>query len=215
MKIKGAIFDFDGTLFDSMWVWENIDVEFLSRYNKAPNEKIKASLNELSVRMSAKLFKEEFDLPHSVEEIMTVFGEIAGDRYKNDILPKPFVIDFLQLLKKHNIPMCIATASIKNNVIMALERIDILKYFDFIISGEEMKTGKDNPEIFLLCAKKMNKNPQEVFVFEDALHAIKTAKSAGFVTVGVYDKWAENETEAIKSMCHYYINDFSETEVLY
>ena len=215
MKIKGAVFDFDGTLFDSMWVWENIDVTFLARYNQVPDQEIRESLKELSVLMSARLFKEKFGLTRSVEEIILEFGEIAGERHQNDILPKPYVIDFLEILKANHIPMCIATASIKNNVTAALKRTDMLSYFDFIISGDEMKSGKDNPEIYLICAEKMNQNPRDVFVFEDALHAIKTAKTAGFVTVGVYDQFAEDQTDAIKKECHYYLKDFSETEILF
>lgn len=213
--MKCAIFDLDGTLLDSMWVWENIDVEFLSRYDVIPADEVRKKVKTLSLRQSTELFKDLYDLPDSIENIMSNMSQMGKEKYESEVLLKPFVLQYLNELKENNIPICLATASSKSNVILALTRVGILDLFDLIITSSDIKTGKDNPEIFLTCANQFGVKPQDAVVFEDALHAIQTAKSAGFTVVGVFDKSAHEDTKEIKNISDYYINDFSEMEKLY
>ncbi len=213
--MKYAIFDLDGTLLDSMWVWENIDIEFLSRYELVPTPEVRQQVKSLSFRQSIDLYKTLFGLTQSVEEIICDMSQMGTKKYETEVTIKPFVLDYLKKLKQNNIPMCVATASTKNNVLPALKRLGMLEYFDFVITADDMKTGKDNPEIFHLCAQKFGAHPKDVVVFEDALHAINTAKSAGFRVVAVHDKSAQEEETDIKSLADWYINDFSELDEIF
>lgn len=212
MLIKGAIFDFDGTLFDSMWVWKNVDLEFLSKYNKVPSSEIRQRVKSMSVWDSAKLYNEQYNLNIPIENLVNDFSNIIYEKYKYQIQPKNYVVEYLEQLKSENIKLCIATTSLKKSVLSALERINMTKYFDFIISADDVKTSKESPEMFMLCAKKFNLQPKEILVFEDSLVAIKTAKKQGFNVVGIYDASNSHLTDEIKKHADYYIFDYIEAE---
>lgn len=208
--MKYTIFDLDGTLLDSMGIWENIDVEFLSKYGFKPTDEIRNKLKVLSVRQSSEFFKMEFKLQQSVDEIMSEIAELCVDKYKFEVELKHFVYECLQELKQNNVKMCIASASARRNIISAMTRLKIIDFFDFIIAADDILTGKDNPEIFLTCAERFGAKPEEITVFEDALHAIKTAKKAGFKVIGVYDESAKDDIDEIKKICDKYIYDWNE-----
>ncbi len=212
--IKYAIFDLDGTLFDSMWIWENIDVEFLAKFGYTPTKELREKIKTLSIRQSSEFLKTSFNLPQSVEEIITEIGDIAKDKYKNEVQFKPFALEYLKKLKANGAKLCIVTASMRENVLSSLTRFGAIDIFDFIITGDDMKTGKDTPEIFLKCAKRFQALPRDIVVFEDALYAITTAKNAGFKVIGVYDNTAKEDTIKIKNICDQYIKNFSEMEDL-
>jgi len=213
--MKYAIFDLDGTLIDSMWVWENIDSEFLKIHGEVAPEGIRERLRTLSVRQSSELLKSELNLSQSVEDIMAEIAMLGEDKYKNDVQLKPFVLETLNNFKKNNVKMCIATASVRKNVISVMTRLNLLDYFDFIITCDDIKTGKENPEIYNLCLEKFGANINDIVIFEDSYHAIKTAKKAGFKVIGVYDKSSENDILKIKEICYIYIENLGELEVLF
>jgi HAD superfamily hydrolase (TIGR01549 family) len=212
--MKYAIFDLDGTLLDSMWVWENIDLELLKYYGKTLSTELRERVKVLSVRQSCKLFKEVFSIKDSVEDILALASRIGAENYINFVEAKPFVFDALALLKRKNVRMCIATASMRENVIPAMTRLDLLKYFEFIITADDVSTGKDNPEIFNICADRFGAQAKDVFVFEDSLHALITAKNAGFKTIGVYDQTSESMKEKMMEISDHYLNDMSEIKAV-
>ncbi|MDW7674679.1 MAG: HAD family phosphatase [Bacillota bacterium] len=208
--MKYVIFDFDGTLLDSMTIWDDISVKFLERYGKELTPLLINKLRTLTVRQSAELFKEIFDLSPSVEELTSEIADMAAKEYANNIPLKPFVLDFLEYLSSSKSKMCIATASSRQNVKQVLARFNLQKHFDFIIAAEDIKTGKEQPEIFLECSRRFGAAPSEITVFEDAVHAVKTAKNAGFRVIGVYDKSSEKYRTEIKAICDLYIYNFGE-----
>lgn len=212
--MKYAIFDLDGTLLDSMWVWENIDIEFLAKYNLAPSPQMREKVKVLSVRQATELFIEEFGLPQSAEFLMLEISGLGEEKYRKEVQLKPFVLEALIRLKEQEVRMCIATASSKNNVLAALKRLDLLKFFEFIITADDVKTGKDDPEIYNLCAGKFGAPASEIVVFEDSLHAIQTAKKAGFKVVGVYDKSSEQNIDIIKEISDFYLESMKDLEEL-
>lgn len=213
MNIKGFIFDLDGTLLDSMPIWDNLGAEYLLKkgIQNTPKD-IKNVLKPLSLLQASEYFINMFNIKLSTQLIMDEINNLIEDKYKYQIALKEGVIEFLE--KNKNIKMCIATATYRHLVEYALKRLDIDKYFDFIITSSEVGNSKQSPDIFIRAAGKLGVPINEIVVFEDALHAIVSAKSAGFYTVGVHETAFEKDKEEIIKIADCYINNFNEFEVL-
>ena len=211
MKIKCAIFDFDGTLFDSMFIWDNVGEIYLRSLGKEPKPSMREDVRALSLYQSACYFKQEYDLSLSVEEIMTGINQTIEHFYIHDVLPKPGVVGFLQQMKAANISMCIATASDRYQIEAALSRCGMEHYFDAIFTCSEVGHGKDEPVIFQKAMEHFGADRSSAIVFEDAIHAIQTAKADGFEVVAVFDNSEKRQTE-VRDLSDCYISDFEHTE---
>ena len=210
MELKGAIFDLDGTLLDSMPFWENIGREYLKHKGVNPPENLNEILAAMNLSQSARYFKEVFSIPGSEEEIIREIIGLIESGYLYTLPLKASVIPFLDRLHKNNVRMCVATATDRDLAEAALERLGVLKYFDFILSCSEARVGKDNPEFFRQALTLLKTPQHETMVFEDALHAIKSAKAAGLLVAAVYDKSAHRHQEEIKSIADIYLNSFAD-----
>ena len=208
--MKAAIFDFDGTLFDSMCVWKDIDLVFLAEHGHAPTAEMREMISDMSVWEAAELFKRSFDIALSTEEMVRRFSEIAAVRYRDLVIPKPYVREYLEILHGLQIPICIATACSSQNVISALTRENMINFFDFILTADEIKTGKTNPEIYLVCASRFDLLPEDIMVFEDSLHCIKTAKNAGFIVTAIEDSYSLPDKNEITKTADRYISTWKE-----
>jgi len=210
MKFKGAIFDLDGTLIDSMTVWENIGAEFLLSHGITPPKNIKAILKPMSFYQSAKYFMEEYKISYTPEEIMDRVYEHVADKYREMIPLKEAVQEYLAKLNQKGIKMCVATASNKELATEALRRLGVLDYFEFIITCDEIGSGKDEPTIYLEAARLLQIDKNEICVFEDAFYCAKTAKDAGFNVVGIYDESSKTDSEVLRELCNHFIMSFKE-----
>jgi len=207
---KGAIFDLDGTLIDSMWVWEKIDKEFLEKRNiYIPSDYIE-KINSMSFEKVAQYTIERFNLKESEEELIKEWNEMAIYEYSHNIKLKPNVKEYLKKLKENNIRIALSTSSPRILYEPVLKNNHIYEYFDVLTSLEDAKRDKNYPDIYLLAADKLDLNPQDCVGFEDILVAINTLKKAGFKAIGVYDKYADSEIEEIKKISDKYIYDFKE-----
>ncbi len=205
-----VIFDLDGTLLDSMFVWKDAGALFLCKKGiQAPNN-LSEQLKAMSLSQSAHYLKNHFQLALSIPEIMEGIKGVVEKQYVEEVQLKPFVREYLQRLKTCHIRMCIVTASEYGHVEAALKRLRVWHYFDFILTCSDVGYGKDKPIIFQRAAEKWGVTIQEVIVFEDALYAVKTAKVAGFFTVGVYDDSAKEDTAEIKRIADMYTYNFNE-----
>lgn len=211
MNVKCAIFDFDGTLFDSMFIWDRVGEIYLHSLGKEPKPSMREDVRALSLYQSACYFKQEYDLSLSVDEIMTGINQTIEHFYIHEILPKPGVIDFLKRMQKAEIPMCIATASDRYQIEAALSRCGMEHYFDAIFTCSEVGYGKDEPVIFQKAMEHFGADRGSAVVFEDAIHAIQTAKADGFAVVVVFDYSEKRQTE-IRALADCYIADFEHTE---
>jgi len=211
MKIKCAIFDFDGTLFDSMFIWDSVGEIYLRALGKEPMPSMREDVRALSLYQSACYFRREYDLPLSAEEIMAGINQAIAHFYIHEVLPKPGVVDFLEQMKGAGIPMCIATASERCQIEAALSRCGMAHYFDAIFTCSEVGHGKDVPVIFRKAMEHFGADRSSTVIFEDAIHAIQTAKADGFAVAAVFDS-SEKRQKEIRDLSDCYIADFEHTE---
>ena len=211
MKINCAIFDFDGTLFDSMFIWESVGEIYLRSLGKEPKPSLREDVRALSLYQSACYFRKEYDLPLSEEQIMSGINKTIEHFYINEVMPKPYVTEFLDEMKQKGIPMCIATASDRYQIEAALSRCGMSHYFEAIFTCSEVGYGKDEPVTFRKAMEYFNSDRSSSIIFEDALHAIKTAKNDGFTVVSVFDD-SEKRQDEIRAISDCYIRDFEHTE---
>lgn len=214
MNVKCAIFDFDGTLFDSMFIWENVGEIYLRSLGKEPKPSMGDDVRTMSLYQSACYFRREYDLPLSPEEIMAGINRTVEDFYVHEVQPKPGMVDFLKQMQKAEIPMCIATATDRYQIEAALSRCGMADYFEAIFTCSEVGHGKDEPHIFRKAMEHFAADRENTVIFEDALHAIQTAKADGFVVVAVCDN-SEKRQNAIRELADFYIENFEQTEKLW
>lgn len=209
-EFKGAIFDLDGTLIDSMGVWETIDIKFLEkRYISLPKDYIE-KINSMSFEEVAKYTIKRFNLNESVESLIKEWNDMAVYEYSHNIKLKPKVKEYLIKLKKNNIKIGLATSSPKELYEPVLKNNKIYDYFDTFTSVEDVKRDKNYPDIYLYTAKKLSLKPNECIGFEDILISVNTLKKAGFMVVGVYDKYSHKDIDKIKAICDNFIYSFEE-----
>lgn len=212
MKLNGAIFDLDGTLFDSMPAWDNIGADYLLRYGVTPPSDLDETLKPLSFAQCAQYFIDEFGIARTMSEIVSEINTMVEDKYRYDILLKPYSLELLEKLKSLDVKMCVATAMDYTLACVALKRTGIFSYFDFVMTCGDINCDKDTPEFFLIAADKLTFDPKDIMVLEDSLHAIKSAKEAGFIVIGVYDESSEEDTQEISKYSDIYITSFKEME---
>ena len=211
MKIKYAVFDFDGTLFDSMFIWEDVSEIYLRSVGKEPGPSVREDVRPLSLYQSACYFKREYDLPFSAEEIVRDINRIVEHFYMYEVLPKPGAVDFLKRLKNAGIRMCIATASDRHQIEAALRRCAMEHCFEAIFTCSEVGHGKDEPAVFRKAMEHFGAHRRELVIFEDAIHAIQTAKADGFTVAAVFDSSEKRQAE-IRDLADCCIADFEHTE---
>lgn len=208
--IKGAIFDMDGTLIDSMWVWLKIDRDFLKKRNIKCPDNLKEQIQDLSFEAAALYFKNTFNLEESVEEICNEWNDMALKEYKHNVKLKPGTLRYLNLLKSLGIKIGLATSNCELLLTTALKANGIYDYFDSITRTDEVTRGKNFPDVYLLAAKRLNVNPSECIVFEDIFPAVVGAKTAGMKVVGIYDDFSSYQKDKIIDMADRYIYKYDD-----
>ena len=196
--IQGVIFDFDGTLFDSMFIWDTAGESYLRSIGKEPEPDLQKVLKPMCLLQSAQYIREKYDIPLSVEVIMDGVNRTVEDFYFHTVEPKPGVIGFLEELYCRNIKMCIATATDRYQVEAALQRCKMRHFFSEIFTCTEVGSGKDRPDIFRKAMEHLQTDRSTTVVVEDAYHAAFTAKQDSFMVVGVYDSHESRQQELLQ-----------------
>lgn len=210
MKIEGVIFDLDGTLLDSMYIWDTIGSDYLISCGITPEQNLNEKFKKMSIVQAAQYYKDVYMLADSIDDIIDGVNHMIEHLYTSEVKVKPGVKDLLYKMNENNIKMCVATATDRYMVEAALKSNGIDKYFSGIFTCTEVGFGKDSPEIFEKALETLRTPKSKTIIFEDALHAIETAKSAGFKVIGVYDDSSENESKKIIRLCDDYITSYKE-----
>jgi len=205
--LRGIIFDFDGTLFDSMFIWDTAGEVYLRSIGKKPEADLQEVLKPMSLLQSAQYIRDKYNITLSVEEIMDGVNRSVEGFYFHMAEPKPGVITFLKELNRRNIKMCIATATDRYQVEAALRRCGMLHFFSKIFTCTEVGSGKDKPDIFRRAMEHLQTDRSTIAVVEDAYHAAYTAKQDGFPLVAVYDSYEKKQQELLR-IADVYIQDY-------
>lgn len=209
--IKGAIFDMDGVLLDSMPMWDHAGEMYLAGQGIKAEPNLEKVLFTMTMQKGAEYIRDHYGLALSPEEIIEGMNETVRNFYANEVEPKAGVRDFLKLLKRYDIPVTVATSTDRCHVEAALSRNGLMKYIDSIFTCSEVGVGKAaSPKIYELAAEFMGTDIGGSYVFEDAYHAAETAQNAGFTVVGLYDESSKDRQADLKAHCEYYYSDFTE-----
>ena len=205
--IKGAIFDLDGTLVDSMFIWDTFGEDYLKTLGIEPKENFAETFKTFTLEQAAEYYREHYGVTHSVGEIVNDINNMVSEIYQTRVNLKSGVKEFLKRLHKRGVKMCVATVTDRIVAEDILKRLGVLEYFSEIFTCAEVGASKESPEIYRCALKHLGTKKEETVVFEDVFHALSTAIKEGFKTAAVYDIH-ESQQEKMKEFADYYITDF-------
>ena len=208
--IQGAIFDLDGTLLDSMPYWDDLGERYLRARGKTPEPDVRTYFKTLTMEGSAIYMKETYGLTESIPEIFDGVMDGIRDSYRDEIPMKPGVREMLETLAARGVRMCVATASERDCVDNALNRLDIMKYFSAIYTCTETGLDKNSPAIFNMALDHLGTKREETWIFEDSLHAIQAAKQGDFPVIAINEPASSPEQDGIKELSDIYVDSFTE-----
>lgn len=212
--IKGAIFDIDGTLLDSMPIWSDVGERYLRQRGIQAEEGLGEVLFAMSLEQGAAYLKNSYRLPEQENQIRQGVLDIVEQFYRREVLLKQGAKEFLRQLLQRHIPLALATTGDEALAMAALERLGIAGYFKAIFTCTALGTNKHEALIYKTAAEFLGSSPEETAVFEDVLHALLTAKKAGFVTVAVRDAASSRDKEQILKTADIYAESFSDKHLL-
>ena len=212
--IRGAIFDMDGVVLDSMAIWHDLGVRYLQGQQLSPEDGLNEKLFSMSMEQGAAYLKAHYPLPYSEEEILRQLSDMVEHFYCEEVQAKDGIRQLLDALRHRNIPMVAATSSPRGHIEAALRRLGLLDYFRQIYTTSEVGASKHSPEIYRLCAAFLGAENAETLVFEDSLYALETAAADGFPTVGVCDLQGEVNQQGLQQRADYYLKNISEYSVI-
>ena len=211
IKIQGAIFDMDGTLVNSMilWdvIWEDIGRRYMNVEGFVPDADFDKTLRTMTLRGAMATIHEHYGVGESAEALFAEADALCRDFYANRVELKPGAREFLDRLYEAGIPMCLATATAPDLIPLSIARCDMAKYFGAVLSCVEIGKGKEHPDIFLEAQKRLGTPVEETWVFEDSYIALRTAHGIGMPTVGIYDKYNDFYHDLLESLSNIYNGD--------
>ena len=206
---KAFLFDLDGTLVDSMWIWKKIDIEYLGRFGLDLPDNLQASIEGMSFSETALYFKERFSIPDSLEEMKADWNRMAWEKYTQEVPLKPGVRDFLKYYRARGVKMAVATSNSQELAEAVLAAHGLTDFFDTVVTGCEVAHGKPWPDIYLEAAARLGVNAGECLVFEDVVAGIQAGKSAGMRVAAVEDAYSLYQKLQKRELADYYITDYN------
>lgn len=205
------IFDIDGTLIDSMWVWTDIDDMFLEKYNLAEPLGFHEGMEGKSYSETAQYFLDIFpELPHTREELEEEWHQMAFDIYTKEIQLKKGAYEFILQMHKEGKKLGIATSNSRDLAEGVLANNSVLQYFDAVWTSDEAKAGKPAPDVYLRAAESLGVEPEKCLVFEDVPNGILAGKKAGMKVCAVEDSFSKQQEELKRKLADYFIKDYDD-----
>ena len=209
-SIKGVIFDLDGTLIDSMWLWKEIDIEYLGKRNIAFDKSLQEAIEGMTFHETAVYIKERFNISDTIDEMKEEWHFMAKEHYEKNVPLKPGAGEFLAHLKNVGIKIGIATSNSRELCEIALNSLGINEYFDHVTTGNDVSEGKPSPFIYITTAAAINVEPDNCLVFEDVPMGILAGKRAGMKVCAVEDDFSRHLRETKADIADYFIKDFND-----
>lgn len=209
-EIKAIIFDLDGTLIDSMYVWHKIDIDFFAERGLKVPPDYEQAIKTMHFETAAEYTIARFGFKETPQEIMSIWLNMALNEYAHNVRLKDNAEELLKRLKTLSVKIGIATSSKPILAEPVLKNNGVYDCFDMICYTSEVGLDKRHPDIYLLTAKKLGVKPEECIVFEDIIDGINGAKFAGMRTIAVYDEGSADDVEILKSVADKYIYSFTE-----
>lgn len=208
--MKGAIFDIDGTLLDSMGVWEVITQKFFDKHKLDYNEHHAGKFREFTLAESCAYIKENFSVAEDEEQISQELKSMAAFEYANNIKLKPYAKEYITKLYNSGVRLAIATSGFAELCRSALTRCGVWEMFDAVALSSEVGVNKSNPDVYLLASRRIGIDPKDCTVYEDILSGLQGAKKAGMTAVGIYDELSSSSHDEMKKIADKWINSWSE-----
>ena len=208
-----AIFDLDGTLTDSMYVWDRLPEKLVRQFGAVPAPGLSHTLRSMSSPQAADYLIRTYHLSATPQQFIEAMEALADREYRERVPLKPGVRTLLERLAQLGIPCAVATASQVHQARQALERLGVLPHFSFLLSATQYGP-KTCPDLYLEAARRLGASPEDTLVFEDALHAAQTAARAGFPVVGVYDAFSAEDEQSLRTVCRWYLPRLDAPEFL-
>lgn len=188
LPILAAIFDFDGTLIDSLGVWDDIDRKSFAKRGLNVPAIFADTTAAMNPRQIADYVIKNYGFTDSPEDLMKEWSDMAFDAYANHLPLRKGAYDYIKYLQSKKIKLVLVTTLSKRLCVPALERFGILDCFDFLKFGEDLsEAGKHSPKTYLDIADNIKINPENCAVFEDSATALRSAQQAGMKIYGVVD----------------------------
>ena len=208
--IQGVIFDIDGVLLDSMEIWTDLGVRYILSKGGTPEKCLSDILFSMSMEEGAVYIRDHYLPDETEEEILLGLQHMLRDFYYDEVQAKAGSRELLEALKRAGVRITAATSSPRSHVERALERNGLLDLIERIFTNSEVGSSKHSPEIYHAATAYMGLKKREVCVVEDSLYALRTAGTAGYHTIGVYDGKGEPDQKGLQESAEIYIMDNQE-----
>ncbi len=210
--MKGILFDMDGTLLESMEIWITLADKYLESLGLEMPEGLHDEIKAMTLKEALAHFKERFLLDDEVEDMLEATQAILAREYRLSVVKKPHTEALLRRLRSLGHRLAVSTATNDNLALPALDHHKLRGYFDFVQTVQNTGLTKNEPGFWLEGARRLDLEPNQVVVFEDALYAIRSAKKAGMRVIAMEDATMLRDKEEIIALADVYLKDFSQFE---
>lgn len=205
MKIKGAIFDMDGTLLDSMKYWDTVGKEYLERNGITVDKKTENNILNIGILRFSEFCRENYGMDVTYEEVLYDIHAIMEEKYDTVVTLKSGAKEMLEKFKQNGVKMCVATATEQATAKKILKKMGILEYFSEVFTTTMVGENKNSPLIYETALNHLGTPKDETYIFEDAWYAINTAHKNGFKVIGIEDANTVVPTSEIAPLCDFFL----------
>ena len=209
--MKAAIFDMDGTVLDSLGMWNTVLPKLIALYNVTPDATFVNDTESLGIYQTAEYIINRYKLNFTPKDVIATWNAAILEEYAKTVIPKPNVVEYLVALKAKGVKLAIATLSEHEIADIVLKNNNLYDYFDVVLTTQDVGgVSKSRPDLFLKAAKDLGCEPCDSVVFEDSLYAMSPAVKSGFTVHAIADIYCSNTKEEVKAVAHHYLEDWAQ-----